>query len=95
MSHHYPRDLGYLRALLATEAAYAGVLGPRARSERMLAELSEEERGRAEGRMFAPIGMDLGGDGREAIALSIMAEVSAVVSGRPGSHLRERKAPLH
>ena len=95
MSHHYPRDLAYVRALLASDAAYTGGLGPRARSERMLAEMSEAERGRAEGRMFAPIGLDIGGDGPEAIALSIIAEVSAVVNGRSASHLRDRHAPLH
>ncbi len=95
MSHHYPRDLAYVRALLATDAAYTGVLGPRARSDRMLAEMSEDERERAQERMFAPIGMDIGGDGPEAIALSIIAEVSAVVSGRSGAHLRDRNAPLH
>ena len=95
MSHHYPRDLAYVRALLATDAAYTGVLGPRARSERMLAEMSADERKRAEGRMFAPIGLDIGGDGPEVIALSIVAEVSAVVNGRSGAHLRDRNAPLH
>ena len=95
MSHHYPRDLAYVRALLATDASYIGVLGPRARSERMLGEMSEDERARAEERMFAPVGMDIGGDGPEGIALSIVAEVSAVVSGRSGSHLRDKRTPLH
>jgi xanthine dehydrogenase accessory factor len=95
MSHHYPRDLGYVRALLATDAGYIGVLGPRARSERMLGEMSEEETASAGERMFAPIGLDIGGDGPESIALSIMAEVSAVLSGRSGSHLRNKGAPLH
>ncbi len=95
MSHHYVRDLAYVRALLATDAAYIGVLGPRARSERMLAEMTESERRIAGERMFAPIGMDVGGDGPEAIALSIIAEVSAVMSRRRGGHLRDRQASLH
>ena len=95
MSHHYTRDLEYVRALLASDAPYVGVLGPRARSERMLAELDDAMRTRAGDRMFAPIGLDIGGDGPEAIALSIVAEVSAVMSNRPGSHLRDRNAPLH
>jgi xanthine/CO dehydrogenase XdhC/CoxF family maturation factor len=46
-------------------------------------------------RLFAPIGLDVGGDGAEAIALSIIAEVSAVMHGRTGSHLRERVASIH
>lgn len=95
MSHHYARDLNYVRALLATDAAYIGVLGPRARSDRMLGEMTGHERETAGERMFAPIGMDVGGDGPEAIALSIVAEVSAVMSGRSGGHLRDRHASLH
>ena len=99
MSHHYGRDLDYLDALLSSEAGYVGVLGPKARSERMLAELAG--RGRAysrealEGRLFGPVGLDIGGDGPEAIALAIVAEVAAVSAGRGGGHLRERQAPIH
>jgi xanthine/CO dehydrogenase XdhC/CoxF family maturation factor len=96
MSHHYARDLDYVRALLKSQVAYIGVLGPRARSERMLAEM--ESAGDAiEGveRMFAPVGIDIGGDGPDAIALSVIAEVSAVTSSRGGGHLRDRRGPLH
>jgi xanthine dehydrogenase accessory factor len=46
-------------------------------------------------RLFAPIGLDVGGDGAEAIALSIVAEVSAVMHGRRGAHLREGAASIH
>ena len=95
MSHHFARDLQYVRALVASDAPYIGVLGPRARSERMLDEMSDSEKTDAEHRIFAPIGMDLGGDGPEAIALSIAAEVSAVLDDRSGGHLRDRNAPLH
>lgn len=95
MSHNYARDLQYVRALIASGAGYIGVLGPRARTERMLAELTELERARAADRLFGPIGLDLGGDGPEAIALSIVAEVSAVLARRGGGHLRDRSEPLH
>jgi xanthine dehydrogenase accessory factor len=95
MSHHYARDLEYVRALLASDVAYIGVLGPRARSERMLAAMTDNEREAAGGRLFAPVGLDIGGDGPEAIALSIVGEVSAVIDGRGAGHLRNRDAPLH
>jgi xanthine dehydrogenase accessory factor len=96
MSHHYARDLDYVRALLASDAAYIGVLGPRTRTERMLAEMSSRGESLAGSeRIFAPIGMDLGGDGPDAIALSIIAEVAAVMSRRNGGHLRDRQGPLH
>jgi xanthine/CO dehydrogenase XdhC/CoxF family maturation factor len=46
-------------------------------------------------RVHAPIGLDVGGDGAEAIALSIIAEVSAVMHGRAGTSLREGLAAIH
>lgn len=96
MSHHYARDLDYVRALLASEVSYIGVLGPRARAEKMLADMSASgELLRGTGRLFAPVGMDIGGDGPDAIAISIIAEVSAVIAGRSGGHLRDRRGPLH
>ncbi|MEO8193690.1 MAG: XdhC family protein [Gemmatimonadales bacterium] len=96
MSHHYARDLDYVRALLASEAAYIGVLGPRARAERMISEMGSNGEGAGAGeRLLAPIGLDLGGEGPDAIGLAIIAEVSAVMNGRSGGHLRDRRAPLH
>ncbi|MDB4912045.1 MAG: XshC-Cox1-family protein [Gemmatimonadetes bacterium] len=98
MSHNYERDLDYLDALARSDAAYIGVLGPRARTERLMRDLEARGRPYPESklaRLHAPIGLDVGGDGAEAIALSIIAEVSAVMHGRTGAHLRERAAPIH
>lgn len=97
MSHHFGRDTEYVQALLAAGVAYVGVLGPRARTERMLADLAA--RGVVvndpRGALFGPVGLDVGGDGPDAIALAVVAEASAVVHGRDGGHLRDRVAPLH
>jgi xanthine/CO dehydrogenase XdhC/CoxF family maturation factor len=97
MSHNFARDRDYVQALLAANVVYLGVLGPRARTERMLAELTT-----ANGtlptigdRFFAPVGMDIGGEGPDAIALAIISQVSAVANSRAGGHLRDRRAPLH
>jgi xanthine/CO dehydrogenase XdhC/CoxF family maturation factor len=97
MSHHLARDRDYLYGLLKSEVTYLGVLGPRARTERMLAELVAREGALPEidERLFSPIGMDIGGEGPDAIALSIVSQISAVTSGRGGGHLRDRRAPLH
>jgi xanthine/CO dehydrogenase XdhC/CoxF family maturation factor len=97
MSHHLARDRDYLYGLLKSEVAYLGVLGPRARTERMLTELVVREGSLPEigERLFSPIGMDIGGEGPDAIALSIVSQISAVTSGRGGGHLRDRRAPLH
>jgi xanthine dehydrogenase accessory factor len=98
MSHNYERDLDFLEALARSDVAYVGVLGPRARTERLLHDL--ESRGRPLpqsmlGRLFAPIGLDLGGDGAEAIAISIVAEVSTFMHGRTAAHLRTGDAAIH
>ena len=97
MSHHFARDRDYVQALLAANVAYLGVLGPRARTERMLAEMTTPNGAPPAigDRFFAPVGMDIGGEGPDAIALSIISQVSAVASGRAGGHLRDRRAPLH
>jgi xanthine dehydrogenase accessory factor len=96
MSHHFARDTEYVGALLGSGAAYVGVLGPRARTERMLAELAARGTTFAAGdRLYGPIGLDLGGDGPEAIALAVVSEVAAVMHGRSAGHLRDRAASLH
>ncbi len=97
MSHHFARDLDYVQAILAADLAYLGVLGPRARTERMIADLTTRNGSPPTigDRFFAPVGMDIGGEGPDAIALAIISQVSAVTSGRAGGHLRDRRAPLH
>ena len=96
MSHHYARDLDYVRALLRSDARYIGVLGPGARSERMLADMSVAgdtiDRGE---RLHSPVGLNIGGDGPDGIALSIVAEVSAVMTGSDVKHLRDHAGALH
>ena len=97
MSHNLGRDTDYVRSLLDGGAGYVGVLGPRARTERMLADLGGRPSAPINNahNLFAPVGLDLGGDGPDAIALAIIAEISAVMSNRKGGHLRDRRGPLH
>ena len=98
MTHHYLHDRMLLADLLPTRSPYLGLLGPKQRTEDLLADLagqgvvfSEEQRARLHG----PAGLDLGGEGPEAIALSLIAEIQAVSEGRPGGWLRARKGPIH
>jgi xanthine/CO dehydrogenase XdhC/CoxF family maturation factor len=94
MNHNYAHDREYLRALLATPAAYIGMLGPRQRTERIVSELSAT--GPVdESRIYGPVGLDIGTDGAEQVALSVIAEILAVRSGRRPASLRERRASIH
>ena len=81
MSHHLASDRAYLAQLAATDIRYVGLLGPAARRDRLLSELGDG--GKAlEGRLRGPAGIDIGGRGPAAIALSIVAEVQGVLQGR-------------
>ncbi|HEX8556570.1 MAG TPA: XdhC family protein [Pyrinomonadaceae bacterium] len=100
MSHNYAHDLALLGFLLASPARYIGVMGPRKRTERMLGELAAtEEPLRLEGaglaRLHSPAGLDIGANTPAEIALSIVAEMRAVLEGRRGGMLRERRGPIH
>lgn len=94
MTHNFADDVDYLRALLRTPARYVGVLGPRQRTARILGILRSEGDVDAS-RIYGPVGLDIGTDGAEQVALSVVAEMLAVRSGRRPRSLRERAAPIH
>ncbi|WP_164002717.1 XdhC family protein [Pyxidicoccus caerfyrddinensis] len=95
MTHSLPQDRELLPRLLSRELRYLGVLGPRSRTERLLAELSSPPTPAQLEKLHAPVGLDLGAEGAEEIALSIVSELQAVVADRDGGKLRERQAPIH
>ncbi len=91
MSHSYEQDRAMLAELLPISPRYLGLLGSRHRSSILVAEAAAMLGRTLESccdRIFAPVGMDLGGDGPEAIALSIVAEVQAIATGRVGGSRR-------
>jgi xanthine dehydrogenase accessory factor len=94
MNHNYPDDAAALAALLRSPARYVGVLGPRARTEKMLAEIGETELDHLD-RLYAPVGLDVGADAPEEIAAAVVAQVVAVFADRAGGHLRDRPGPIH
>jgi xanthine dehydrogenase accessory factor len=92
MSHNYLRDIAYLRSFFDLPLAYLGVMGPRGRTEQMLAEIGAPE---ALDRLHAPAGLDIGAEGPEEVAHAIVAEILAVTRGRAGGPLRYRRGPIH
>lgn len=98
MSHDYKTDKYNLPKALATQALYIGMLGPRERSEKILRELVEEGIAISTEdfyRVHAPVGLDIGAVTPEEIALSLAAEVRAVLSKRAGGFLRLRTTTIH
>jgi xanthine/CO dehydrogenase XdhC/CoxF family maturation factor len=98
MNHHLERDRECLRFALGSRAPYVGVLGPRSRFEKLVGRLrangfvAEPE---ALGRVRSPVGLALGAETPEEIAVSIVAEILAVKRGFEGGFLHGREASLH
>jgi xanthine/CO dehydrogenase XdhC/CoxF family maturation factor len=97
MTHNYFADLRLLPVLLKLDVAYVGLLGPRRRGEQLLGEMADEFVPTSEqrARLYSPVGLKLGGDTPAAIALSIVAEIQAVLSRSEGVHLRQHDGPIH
>jgi xanthine dehydrogenase accessory factor len=98
MTHKFLNDKDYLRSLLGTPARMISMLGPAARTERLLTELREEGVEISDAgleRIHAPAGLDLGAEGAEEIAAAIVAEIVAVRRERRAGFLKDRPGPIH
>jgi len=98
MTHNYHYDLSLLKTLLSTPAPYIGVLGPKTKMERMFSDLAESgvciDESQRE-RIFGPMGLDIGAETSDEIAVSVISEIKAVLSGRKGSSLRLLTTKIH
>jgi xanthine/CO dehydrogenase XdhC/CoxF family maturation factor len=79
MSHHLENDAAYLAHLASSTIRYIGCLGPRARRQRLKDMAACPER-----QVFGPVGLDIGAELPESIALSLVAEIHAVLNHRSG-----------
>ena len=94
MSQNYLDDLEMLKELLPAILIYLGILGPKNRTNRILQELKSEGIV-PNANIYSPVGLDIGADNSEEIALSIISEIQAVISERNAGFLRVRNAPIH
>jgi len=98
MTHNYNYDLEMLELLFQQHCEYIGILGPKKRLQRMLCEL--EDKGisitrEQKARIYGPTGLDIGAEAAEEIALSVLAEIKAVLSKKEGSFLRNHVDNIH
>jgi xanthine/CO dehydrogenase XdhC/CoxF family maturation factor len=89
-THAFAHDRDWLRLFLETEASYIGLLGPHGRAAEILRQVGKKDE-----RVFGPVGLDVGAEGPEQIAISIVAELLAVHARQQAGHLRERGAAIH
>ena len=98
MTHNYWDDRDILKTLLPSPIFYLGMLGPKHRTDHLLQDLLEEGGAYTPtqlNRLYAPVGLDIGAETPTEIALSIVAEIQAVLANRSGGLLRDRKGPIH
>lgn len=95
MTHNYNYDMAVLKQLLPLQLPYVGALGPKKRLHRMLEELREEGLEITDEQLtsvYGPAGLDIGSENSDEIALSIIAEMQAVLKDRVGTSLRYKNA---
>ena len=98
MSHDYKTDYRLLKHFIHIDLPYIGLLGPKKRMLKMQDELAEEGLNiQLENRLnlFSPVGLDVGAESPEEIALSVAAEIVATLRRRDGTPLRKREGPIH
>jgi xanthine/CO dehydrogenase XdhC/CoxF family maturation factor len=98
MSHNYVLDRSFLNALMPIPLRYLGMMGPKKRAEKMFQESLEEGLQfdpEQKLRLHNPIGLDIGAESPEEIALSVLAEIQAVTAGYAGGMLCEKQSSIH
>jgi xanthine dehydrogenase accessory factor len=98
MTHNYNYEILFLKELLPLNAYYIGVLGPRKKLERMLGELEDQGTTITPQDLetiYGPVGLDIGSETAEEIALSIIAEIKAVFAARSGNSLKYKTTVIH
>ncbi|MFA0965035.1 XdhC family protein [Roseivirga sp. BDSF3-8] len=99
ISHNYGYDLAVLKLLLdRREVPYIGILGSRGKFDRILQDLEAEGLAPDDEQMkriFAPVGLSIGGESPSEIGLSIIAEIQMVLTGSSGGSLRDQTGPIH
>jgi xanthine/CO dehydrogenase XdhC/CoxF family maturation factor len=98
VTHSYKCDYYFLKSLCAADVPYVGILGPKKKLNRMLNELKEDGVSLNQNKIatiFSPTGLDIGAETPEEIALSIIAEIQAVLKGKKGGMLTLKEEVIH
>ena len=98
MTHNYNYDMAVLRQLLPLQLPYIATLGPKKRLNRMLDEFKADGMVITSEQLqsiYGPAGIDIGSDNADEIALSIIAEIQAVLNKRTINSLRDKTSVHH
>ena len=99
MSHNFNYDKEVLAQVIDSKSQYIGILGPRKRGDKMLKALKDDHgivpSNEQLERLHYPIGLDIGAETPDEIAISIIAEIQARFSNRSGGLLKYRSGAIH
>ena len=98
MTHNYNYDKAMLKQLLQKNVTYVGMLGPKKKRERILNEFKDEGLAFTEQQLsilHSPVGLDIGAETSEEIAVSILAEIKAFFANKDVQSLRKIKEVIH
>lgn len=95
MTHNFDYELEVLNHLIIYDLPYIGILGPKKKAEKLISRLSEKGVHVKIENLFAPTGLNLGAEGSEEIALSVLAEIKAVLNNKAPIFLRDKTGPIH
>ncbi|MCH7411257.1 XdhC family protein [Belliella sp. DSM 111904] len=95
MTHNFDYELRVLKQLLHYPLPYIGILGPQKKTQKLFSFLTEENQKYLDSNIFGPVGLNIGAEGAEEIALSILAEIKSVLNKTEPYSLRLKSGPIH
>lgn len=98
MTHNYNYDLALLKLIIDKPLKYIGLLGPKTKLDRMIEDMTSSGiviGGKELNKLFGPVGLDIGAETSEEIAISIIAEIQAVLNQKKGLSLRDKNEKIH
>ena len=98
MTHSYVKDLKYLSSIVEKEVPYIGLLGPGKRREKLINEMLDRNENISDDffdRLHGPAGINIGAETPQEIAISILAEVLAVIRNQKPISLKDKTSGIH
>lgn len=95
MTHNFEYEAVVLKDLIRYSLPYIGILGPKKKTDKLIARLESDGTKVPTENIYAPIGLDIGAEGSEEIALSALAEIKAVLAMKNPGFLKNKLGPIH
>jgi xanthine dehydrogenase accessory factor len=97
MTHNFEYEVKILEKIIHLNLPYIGILGPKKKTIKLFErlQLPSDLASLREKNIFAPIGLDIGAETSEEIALSIISELFTVLNCKQPSFLRDKDGPIH